>query len=130
MTPYEMAGGAPGVSAVLERLYDRAFVDPIIGFLFVGKDKGRIVQSQVSFTAGFLGGPRLYQGPSLPEAHANLPLLPGHFARRHRLLEEALGESKIPESVQRLWLEIDERLKDSVLAAGEAARAQSRSASR
>jgi truncated hemoglobin YjbI len=126
MTPYELAGGEAGVRAILERLYDRAFEDPIIGFLFVGKDKARIVEEQVAFTAGLLDGPRCYKGRPLPEAHAHLPLLPGHFDRRHRLLEEVLDERRVHESVRRRWLDVDEGLRGSVLAACETARQQSR----
>ncbi|MGA2451297.1 MAG: group 1 truncated hemoglobin [Polyangiaceae bacterium] len=122
MTPYELAGGEAGLRTVLTRLYDRAFDDPIIGFLFVGKDKARIVEGQVAFTAAFLGGPRGYRGRPLPEAHAQLPLLPGHFDRRHRLLEEVLCDQGVHESVRRQWLDVDEGLRGSVLAACQTAR--------
>ena len=90
--------------------------------MFEGRDKGHIVEAQVSFTCGFLGGPQKYTGRSLPEAHAKLPLLPGHFDRRHRLLEEVLRAEGVPDGVTNVWLRIDETLRPSVLAAGEGAR--------
>src|SRR6516225_7790556 len=104
MTLYEAIGGEPRVRAVLRSLYDKLFVDPMVGFLFEGKDKERIVEQQVAFTCGFLGGPQKYTGKSLPDAHASLPLLPGHFDRRHRLLEQVLAEQKVPPEVSRAWL--------------------------
>jgi hemoglobin len=110
----------------LQALYDRLFVDPIVGFLFDGKDKARIVEQQVGLTCRFLGGPQRYDGKPLPEAHAALPLLPGHFDRRHHLLAGVLEERGVPEEARRAWLRIDESLRSSVLAAGQDARDRTR----
>ena len=123
---YEAIGGEGPVRAVLQSLYDRLFDDAMIGFLFAGKDKAHIVEQQVAFTCGFLGGPQTYSGLPLPRAHANIPLLPGHFDRRHRLLAQALDECGVPEDVKRVWLQIDLALRPSVLASSEAARAKGR----
>jgi hemoglobin len=128
MTPYEAIGGEAAVRAVLQALYDQLFVDPMIGFLFQGKDKAHIVEQQLAFTCRFLGGPQRYTGKPLPEAHAALPMLPGHFDRRQRLLRLALERHGVPEDVQRAWLGIDESLRGSVLAAGEPARDRTRDA--
>ena len=125
-TAYDAIGEA-GVRAVLQALYDRLFVDPIVGFLFEGKDKQHIVEQQLAFTCAFLGGPQRYEGKPLPEAHAALPLLAGHFDRRHHLLRQILEEQRVPDEVVRAWLRIDEGLRTSVLAAGEDARDKTRS---
>ncbi len=119
-------GGEGKVRAVLQVLYDRLFVDPMVGFLFQGKDKQHIVEQQVIFTCAFLGGPYRYEGKPLPEAHAALPLLPGHFDRRHHLLAQILGEQGIPDEAKQAWLRIDEGLRTSVLASGEDARGETR----
>ena len=123
--PYD-AIGESRVREVLEALYDRLFDDPIVGFLFEGKDKGHIVLQQTAFTCSFLGGPQRYTGKPLPEAHAKLPLLPGHFDRRHWLLKQILEHSSIPPEAQAAWLRIDAALRPSVLVAGEEARALTR----
>jgi hemoglobin len=125
-TLYEAIGGEEKVRAILQSLYDKLFDDPIVGFLFEGKDKAHIVEQQLAFTCRFLGGPQKYEGKSLPAAHAALPLLPGHFDRRHRLLEQTLIEQNVPAEVKRVWLTIDESLRPSVLAAGEATREKTR----
>ena len=98
----------------------------MVGFLFEGKDKAHLVEQQLAFTRGFLGGPQRYAGKPLPEAHAALPLLPGHFDRRHHLLATLLDEHGVPDEVKRAWLRIDESLRSSVLAAGAAAREKTR----
>jgi hemoglobin len=125
-TWYEALGGEEKVRAILRTLYDRLFADPMVGFLFDGKDKEHIVLQQLTFTCRFLGGPQRYTGKPLPEAHASLPLLPGHFDRRHHLLAEVLKEQGVPEEVQKAWLHIDETLRPSVLAAGAEARERTR----
>lgn len=122
MTLYEAIGGEAAVRAVLQTLYDQLFVDPIVGFLFEGKDKAHLVEQQLAFTCRFLGGPQRYTGKPLPEAHASLPLLAGHFDRRHHLLALALERHGVPAEVRKAWLDIDEGLRGSVLAAGAAAR--------
>jgi hemoglobin len=126
MSLYEAIGGEPKVQVILQSLYDKLFVDPIVGFLFEGKDKAHIVEQQLAFTCHFLGGPQQYEGKPLPTAHASLPLLPGHFDRRHRLLAQVLEENDVPEAVRRVWLQIDETLRYSVLASGEEARDKTR----
>jgi hemoglobin len=123
---YESIGGEARVREVLQALYDRLFDDPIVGFLFEGKDKAHIVTQQVAFTCQFLGGPQTYAGVPLPRAHAPLPLLPGHFDRRHRVLEQVLGDCGVPADVKRVWLQIDQALRPSVLASAEEAREKTR----
>lgn len=125
-TPYEILGGEARVRAVVQALYDRLFEDPMVGFLFAGKDKARLVEHQVAFTCAFLGGPRRYVGKPLPEAHAQLPLLPGHFDRRHWLLREVLEEQGVAEEASAAWLSIDQGLRQSVLSAAAQAREKTR----
>ena len=126
MSLYDDLGGEPVLRAVLRTLYDRLFDDRMVGFLFAGKDKERLIEHQLWFTARFLGGPSRYEGKSIPDAHAALPLLKGHFDRRHHLLKQALAEHAVPEHVSAEWLRIDESLRSAVLKSGEEARAKAR----
>jgi truncated hemoglobin YjbI len=126
MSLYDDMGGEPALRAVLRTLYDRLFVDRMVGFLFAGKDKERLIEHQLWFTARFLGGPSRYEGKSIPDAHAALPLLPGHFDRRHHLLEQALVEHRVPSAVAAEWLRVDASLKSAVLKTGEDAREKAR----
>ncbi len=126
MSLYDEMGGEPALRAVLRALYDRLFDDLMVGFLFVGKDKERLIEHQLWFTARFLGGPSRYEGKSIPDAHAALPLLPGHFDRRHHLLEQALAQHRVPPHVAEEWLRVDASLKTAVLKTGEEARERAR----
>jgi hemoglobin len=123
-TPYESIGGEPAVRAILSSLYDELFEDPMVGFLFRGRDKARIVAQQVALTCSFLGGPQRYEGVPLPEAHASLPLLAGHFDRRRHLLEQVLDRRAVPADARAEWLRVDDALRASILAAGAEARAK------
>ncbi len=114
--------GEAGIRAVLQTLYDRLFDDLMVGFLFAGRDKAKLIERQLWFTARFLGGPNRYEGRPIPEAHAASPILPGHFDRRHHLLAEALVEHAVPAHVAAEWLRVDASLKTAVLRSGQDAR--------
>jgi len=123
MSLWDDAGGERGVRPIIQALYDALFDDPMVGFLFAGKDKAKLVEHQLWFTARFLDGPQdKYVGRPLPEAHAHLPLLPGHFDRRHHLLREILVKYKFPKHVADEWLRVDLGLKTAVLKTGSDAR--------
>lgn len=123
---YDELGGEPVLRRVLRALYDRLFDDLMVGFLFEGKDKEKLIEHQLHFTARFLGGPSAYTGKSMPDAHAHLPLLPGHFDRRHQILREVLTAHAVPEAVRAEWLRVDQSLRIAVLKSGEAARERAR----
>lgn len=117
----EQIGGEPAIRRILEDLYTRLFDDLMVGFLFAGHDKAHIVEMQTVFTRRMLGDLSAdYRGKSVPEAHAALPILPGHFDRRHRVLAEVLAAHAVPDEVQRVWLRLDQGLRTAVVRVGQA----------
>lgn len=125
---FDEIGGEAGLRRVMRALYDRLFDDMMIGFLFAGKDKEKLIEHQVWFTAKFLGGPSHYEGRSLPDAHAALPILPGHFDRRHHILREVLEAHQVAAEVRAEWLRVDQSLRYAVLKSGADARENARNA--
>jgi hemoglobin len=118
---YEQAGGEDGIRAVLDDLYTRLFADPMVGFLFAGRDKDHIVREQTAFTRRMLGdASAVYTGKSIPDAHASLPILAGHFDRRHRVLAEVLQSRGLPEEARDAWLRLDQGLRTAVMRVGRA----------
>ena len=112
-------GGRETMEAMMRRFYDRLFDDVIIGFMFVDSDKEALVQSQIDYVyanIGNRGGD--YEGPSIRRAHADLPILSGHFDRRHTILEETLREFDVPEHVRDAWLKLDRSMREMVLNQG------------
>ena len=121
----EELGGADKLEAVIARLYDRLFTDMMIGFFFAGKDKAELIRSQITYVEAHLGARGMsYEGPSIRKAHAHLPILVGHFDRRHQILREVLEEFSVPEHVATAWLELDASLRDFVVGMGGKARDQ------
>jgi len=123
MSPLEQLGGDEALVAIVETLYRRLVTDPMVGFFFEGRSLPHLVAMQTAFTRRLLGDTSTtYTGKSIPEAHAGLPILPGHFDRRHQLLRQVLEEKRVPDEVRELWLRLDQGLRPAVLRAGAFAR--------
>jgi len=98
------AGGEPALRAVLEDFYDRVFADVMIGFLFRGKDRERLVQKELELALELLGAPVEYTGLPLREVHARHRIFGGQFSRRLQLLKETLADHGVPEPVREAWI--------------------------
>src|SRR5690606_26133645 len=76
----------------------------MIGFLFIGKDRKRLIEKELEFTASFLGADIRYTGRPMREAHARSPIMGGHFDRRLRILEETLADHAVDPEVREAWI--------------------------
>ena len=65
-------GGAPGIRAAVELLYERLLADPQVAHYFTDIDMPRLKRHQVLLLCQLLGGRALYVGRELAEAHAGL----------------------------------------------------------
>jgi hemoglobin len=117
--PFELLG--PDDAARLARLdalvtdfYDRVFGDVMIGFLFWGKDKAKLIRLETQFSARLLGADVPYEGRPMPAAHRASPILGGHFERRQQILREVLAAHDVPEAVRDAWLSHNDRLRAQV----------------
>lgn len=108
---FRRAGGEAAVRAVVERFVDRMFGDRIIGFLFAGKDRDRIVQHEYEHAARVLGAPVVYTGRPIPELHRAMRINNGQFRRRLALLRQELERAGIPEDICAVWIEAQERMQ-------------------
>lgn len=102
-TLFDLIGG-DALRAVITDFYERVFDDTMIGFLFAGKDKQRLIDKEWEFTAAFLGADVTYTGKPIRAAHARSPILGGHFERRLQILKDALAAHNIDEAVCERWL--------------------------
>lgn len=118
MTHYERVGGEAGLRPVIEDFYNRVFDDVMIGYLFRGRDRGRLVELEVQFTARALGAETVYEGRGMRQAHAGLGLQTGQFDRRHRILTETLAAHRVDPEVVEAWLGHSRALRRAVLAGG------------
>jgi uroporphyrinogen-III synthase len=65
-------GGASGIRAAVELLYERLLADPEVAHFFTDIDMPRLKRHQVLLLCQLLGGRALYVGRELGEAHAGL----------------------------------------------------------
>lgn len=96
--------GGDRLRAVIEDFYQRVFADVMIGFMFTGKDRARLIEKEWELAARMLGADVRYTGRSMPEAHARLPITGGHFDRRTQLLRDTLAAHDVPDDVRAAWL--------------------------
>ncbi|MBX2801203.1 MAG: hypothetical protein KTR31_26225 [Myxococcales bacterium] len=111
MTDLEVIGGREVVHRVMQDFVERVFGDFIIGYLFEGRDLGRIVQLETQLAVAHLGGQSAYDGRPLGKVHQPLRINRGHFRRRLAILATVLGEHGIDEEVGQRWLDHDRALE-------------------
>lgn len=74
MSAYDEIGGAGAVRAAVSVFYQRVLDDPDLQQWFAETDLGRLKAHQRAFLSKALGGPDLFAGRSMAEAHANLEI--------------------------------------------------------
>lgn len=119
MTDLERIGGEATVERVITAFIDRVFDDMIIGFMFIGKDKQRIIRHEIEHALQHLGGKSSYLGRPIPAVHRPLPISHGHFRRRIALLKVVLQENEIPPPVIERWVQANQRLESAVVQGGD-----------
>ena len=107
--------GESFVRDAITEFYVRAFADPIIGHLFMHSDRAHITKQQIDFATNLLGGPRLYAGKSLREAHQRLPLKPTHFMRRQVIMREVLTDLGLDAELVARWLALEDQLRALII---------------
>lgn len=108
--------GEAKLREVVTDFYSRIFGDVMIGFMFQGKSRQHLIDREVEFTAGFLGGSMKYTGRSMREAHAATPIFGGHFERRLQILRETLRDHAVDPDVQRVWIDHTLALRSQITA--------------
>jgi len=102
-TPFQRLGG-DALRAIIVDFYDRVFADVMIGFVFAGKDRARLIDKEWELAARMLGADVRYTGKSMPEAHRRVPITGGHFDRRTQILRETLHDHGVAADIRDAWL--------------------------
>ncbi len=114
MTDYERIGGQQRLEILIAAFIDRVFDDFIIGFLFIGKNRERIVRHEITHAAAHLGGPNAYAGRPMAQVHKPLKINSGHFRRRLAILRTVLTENAVDEGVIERWVSANQRLEAAI----------------
>jgi hemoglobin len=99
MSLYERIGGAPAVTAAVERFYVRVLADPMLAPFFENINIARLKRHQLAFLSQALGGPQEYSGASMSRAHARLSIEQRHFDAVAGHLVETLRELGVGEEI-------------------------------
>ena len=114
--------GVGQLEPMIREFYDTLFDDVLVGFLFTPHDKESLVASQMRWLRAHLGDRSgSWDGGSIRALHEHLPILAGHFDRRHYVLRQLLQRWDVPAHVQDEWLRLDESLRPLVINLGAAA---------
>jgi len=108
--------GGETLRAVIADFYDRVFADVMIGYMFEGRDKQRLIDKEWELTARFLGGEDRYTGKPIREAHAPLKIFVGQFDRRLQILKNTLRDHQVDPAVAEAWIDHQIALRDQVIA--------------
>jgi hemoglobin len=96
---YDLVGGGPAVSAVVDSFYELVLADPdLIGY-FDGVDVPRLKRHQVQMVSQVLGGPVTYTGRELAVAHADRKIDEAAFGRVVEHLISAMTSGGVPDAV-------------------------------
>lgn len=96
---YDTIGGEPALSAVVDDFYDRVVGDPALAGFFAGINMTRLKGRQVEFFAAALGGPDVYAGATMRQAHQGRGIAQEHFDLVAGHLVDALGGAGVPDDV-------------------------------
>lgn len=96
--------GGDTLRTILADFYDRLFADAMIGFVFDGKDKARLIEKEWELTAKLLGADVAYTGRSLASAHGPHRIFGGQFDRRMQILRETLADHHVADDIAQTWL--------------------------
>lgn len=99
------------LARAVESFVDAFFSDFVIGFLFEGKDRDRIVRHERELASAHLGGPSRYTGRPIGVVHGPLRINKGHFRRRLTILRHILEQQGVDPAVIEAWVAHDQALE-------------------
>ena len=108
-------GGIPMLRKVNKIFYDKIYAHPWIGQYFKSIRQEHIENQQTDFMTQALGGPEIYSGRFVPDAHTHMFITEELFLVRNGLLLEALREAGAPQELHDRWTKIDLAFKKNLI---------------
>ena len=115
-SPYDRVGGAPAISAVVDRLYQLLLDDPVLIPYFEGIDLPRLKQHMAALLAKVLGGPDRYSGRDLATAHQGLNITREHYWRVSLHLYSVLFGLQVPMDIMQAVSSVLASAEDEIVA--------------
>lgn len=99
VSDYTAVGGAPAITAVVNRFYDLVVADERLAGYFEGVEMVRLKRHQVALVSQVMGGPVAYEGRELRAAHEGMGISSDDFAVVVGHLVTALTEAGVPSEI-------------------------------
>jgi hemoglobin len=96
---YDAIGGEPALVAVVDDFYVRVLADPQLAGFFAGANMPKLKGRQVEFFAAALGGPDVYEGASMRQAHLGRGVSQADFDKVAFHLTAALAAAGVPTGI-------------------------------
>ncbi|WP_127792237.1 group 1 truncated hemoglobin [Agromyces sp. LHK192] len=99
LSDYAAVGGAPAVTAVVNRFYELVLADEQLAGYFADTELVRLKRHQVALVSQVMGGPVAYEGKDLRTAHAGRGISADDFGAVAGHLIAALTEAGVPADI-------------------------------
>jgi truncated hemoglobin YjbI len=96
-TLFDKYGGLTTFHKITTTFYQTLLDSPQVSHFFAGVDIKLLTEHQTNFLASALGGPNLYKGHNIKEAHSHIKVSEADFAEVVMILEEALEGAGVEE---------------------------------
>lgn len=115
MTLYDHVGGDDAIAAAVDGFYERLLADPVTAPWFAGVDLSQLKAHERAFLAVGLGGPELYTGRSMRNAHAGLGITDQVFTITLAHLADALRALGVEADVLRQVIKRIEMMRAAIV---------------
>ncbi|MFT7665487.1 MAG: hemoglobin [Planctomycetota bacterium] len=112
---YEKIGGAANVSNVVTDFYERLLADKSVSDYFADVDIPELISHQTNFVSRALGGPEIYEGRDLSQAHAGRGITSAIFATVVQHLKDSLLDAGVSEEDTKVVTELVASLEGQIV---------------
>jgi hemoglobin len=118
MSIYDTIGGEEALVSVVDDFYKRVLADPELAGYFAGVNMNRLKGRQAAFFAQALGGPALYDGASMRDAHLGRGITQSAFNSVAGHLTDSLQSAGVPDDLVTTIIGAIAPLADDIVASG------------
>ncbi|MEV0382036.1 group 1 truncated hemoglobin [Nonomuraea sp. NPDC050643] len=115
MASYYEKVGAPTVREVVDQFYVVALDDPDLKPYFDGVDLARLKRHMVMLLCSVLGGPEVYEGRDLADAHRGMGITGEHYEKVGGALVAVLREHGADEDVVEHVVTVLGQVRDAIV---------------
>jgi len=112
---WDVLGRGPGLTAILQDFYGRAFADPRLAPFFHNVTQQRAIEKQYEFLSSLFSGDRKYFGLNPFNAHHWMVISDELFDYRERLMEQVMRAHGLTDDHIRRWGRVHELFRREIV---------------